>query len=386
MEIKNLKKTADRIKKAIKNKEKIILYGDADLDGISSLIILADSIKNLGGDISSVYFPLREKEGYGITKTALDSLKEFSPALFLTLDCGISNFKETSLAEKMGFEVVIIEHHEVLDRLPEAAIIVDPKQKGDKYPFKGLATAGIVYRLARILLKDKFSDSLKKNFLELVALATIADMMPVESENKEMIEQGLSVLRDTWRPGLRAFFEIDEIKDAETIREISQKIIFALNLVEQRDRYPETYLLLTAGSLKEAKMKAEYLLAKREGRQQQVREIVEEMESRLAKKMKEPIVFEGNSVWLISLLGAAASRICRQHQKPTFLFKKQEKESRGAVRTPSGINAVEMMKKCSKYLLSFGGHAQAAGFVAKSENLEKFKECLIKSYNPNDAN
>ena len=379
-EIKNLKKAADRIRKAVKNKEKIILYGDADLDGITSVIILADSIKNMGGDVASVYFPSRENEGYGITKTALDSLKGFSPALFLTLDCGISNFEEVGQAKKMGFEVVIIDHHEILDKLPEASIIVDPKQKGDKYPFKGLAAAGIVYKLSQVLLKDKFTDSLKKNFLELTALATIADMMPQESDNKEIIEEGLSFLRNTWRPGLRVFFEIEEIKDSGTFREASQKIISALNMVEVKDHFPETYLLLTADSLKDIKVKAENLLSKRGEKQQEIREIAEEVESRLLKKIKEPIVFEGNSTWLLSLLGAAASRICRQHQKPTFLFRKQGEESRGAVRVPAGINAVEMMKKCSKHLLNYGGHPQAAGFRVKNEDLEKFKECLTEDY------
>ena len=377
-EIKNLKKVADRITAAIKNKEKIILYGDADLDGIASVIILADSIKNMGGDVAAVYFPSRENEGYGITKTALSSLKGLSPALFLTLDCGISNFEEVNLARNSGFEVIIIDHHEVLDKLPNASIIVDPKQEGDKYPFKGLATAGIVFRLSRLLLRAQFSESLKKIFLELVALATIADMMPQESENKEMIEEGLSVLKNTWRPGLRAFFETEEIKDSKTFKETCQKIISALNTIEVKDHFPETYLLLTTNSLKEAKLKAENLLFRREEKQWEIREITEEAETRISKKIKEPIIFEGNSTWSLALLGASASRICRQYQKPTFLFKKQEKESRGAVRVPTGINGVEMMKKCSKYLVGYGGHAQAAGFNIKNENLEKFKECLLK--------
>jgi len=379
-EIKNLKKAADRITAAIKNKEKIILYGDADLDGITSVIILKESIKNMGGDVASVYFPSRENEGYGITKTALNSLKELSPALFLTLDCGISNFEEVKQAKKMGFEVIIVDHHEILDRLPDASIVVDPKQKGDKYPFKGLAAAGLAYKLSQALLKNKFTDSLKKNFLELVALATLADMMPQEADNKEMTEEGLSVLRNTWRPGLRAFFETEDIKDSETFREICQKIISALNTIEVKDHFPETYLLLTADSLKEAKEKAENLLSKRDKKRQEIREIAEEAESRISKKIKEPIIFEGNSTWFLALLGAAAARICHIHQKPVFLFRKQEKESRGAVRVPAGVNGVELMKKCSKYLVGYGGHPQAAGFSVKNENLEKFKECLIENY------
>ena len=187
MEIKNLKKVANRIKKAIKLKEKIILYGDADLDGIASVIVLEETIKNLGGKIQAVYFPDREIEGYGINETALNYLKKFSPALFIALDLGIGNFKEIESAKKFGFEVIIIDHHKVLgNKIPKASLVVDPKQKQDKYPFKGLATAGIAFRLSKLLLGDVFSENLKNSFLELVALATIADMMPQENENEKI--------------------------------------------------------------------------------------------------------------------------------------------------------------------------------------------------------
>jgi len=120
MEIKNLKKAANRIQKAIKEKERIILYGDADLDGVTTTILLKEAIKNLGGEIASIYFPDREKDGYGITKNGLHSLKEIAPALLITLDLGITNFEEILLAKKLGFEVIIIDHHEILDKLPQA--------------------------------------------------------------------------------------------------------------------------------------------------------------------------------------------------------------------------------------------------------------------------
>ncbi|MBZ9578376.1 DHH family phosphoesterase, partial [Patescibacteria group bacterium] len=184
MEIKNLKKAAKRILKAIKNKEKIILYGDADLDGTTSVIVLKEAIKTLGGKIETIYFPDREKEGYGISKEALYYLKERAPALLIALDCGISNFKEILLAKKFGFEVIVIDHHEILDKLPDAEIVVDPKQKGDKSPLKYLATVGITYKLSELLFSNKMDDQIKKNFLELVALGTIADVMPRKDENK----------------------------------------------------------------------------------------------------------------------------------------------------------------------------------------------------------
>lgn len=383
IEIKNLKKVADRILKAIQKKEKIILYGDADLDGVASVIILKETLKNLNGKVITIYFPDRENEGYGINETALNYLKKFSPALFISLDCGIGNFKEINLAKKMRFEVVVIDHHEILDKLPPAKIIVDPKQPKDKYPFKGLATAGISFKLSELLLKNKMTESLRRNFLELVALATLADLMPQENENKVMIEEGIESLKNSWRPGLRVFLKINEIKEQTgeiSIRALSQKIISALNAGERKDFLNEAFLLLTTSSEEEADILAKELLEKSYKKQIKIQEITKEVEERVLKKLKESLVFEGDSSWPLVLTGPVASKICQIYKKPTFIFKKGEKESRGAVRTPPGQNGVEMMKKCSYYLVTYGGHPQAAGFTLKNENLEKFKKCLIKNY------
>ncbi len=379
-EIKNLKKTAKRILRAIKSKENIILYGDADLDGVTSVIILKESLINLGCAKPIVYFPDREEEDYGINEKALDFLKTKAPALFLALDCGISNFEEIKIAKSIGFEVIIIDHHEILDRLPDAEIIVDPKQKGDKYPFKRLATVGITYKLSEILLGRKLSDTLKKNFLELVALGTIADMMPEEKDNKTMVKEGLSSIENSWRPGLRAFFEIDKVKEAGGIRPAIQKIISALNITTLKNHLNESYLLLTINSFEKAKVLAEELLVKYSQRQNEIKEITERIKGMISKKTEEPIIFEGDLFCHLALIGSVASKICNHYKKPTFIFRKKEKESRGAVRTPAEVDGVELMKKCKKYLISFGGHPQAAGFRIKNENLVKFHQCLLKQF------
>ena len=395
-EIKNLKKAANRIKKAIRNNERIILYGDADLDGVASVIILKETLKNLDSGEIAIYFPDREIEGYGITKDGLNSLTKFAPALLIAFDLGIGNFREVKLARKLGLEVVIIDHHEVLDKLPEAEIIVDPKQKGDRYPFKGLATAGIVFKLSEILLAERMTENLRKSFLELAALATIADMMPQDNDNKIFIEAGLSSLENSWRPGLKVFSRIvdetaavspprrcarvNETKNYRNNKELSQKIISALNVTDfQKNHLNETYLLLTLSSFEEAEILAKNLIEKSYQRQEKIREITREAEERVLKKISDTIVFEGDELWPLTLSGAVASRICRLYKKPTFIFNKQNSESVGAVRTPSEINSVALMKKCKKYLINYGGHPQASGFRIKNENLEKFKNCLIKN-------
>lgn len=376
--IKNLQKAASRVLKAVKNKEKFIIYGDADLDGVASVIILKESIRNLGGDIAAVYFPDRETEGYGITEKGLEYLKEFSPALFITLDLGIGNFEEVKLAKKLGFEVIIIDHHQILRKIPEASIVVDPKQKDDLYPFKGLATAGIVFKFSEVLLENRLTKELRKSFLELVALATIADLMPRLEENVLLIEEGLESLKNTWRPGLKAFSLVDPSIDYKSFQEFTQKIISSLNASERKDHLNDTYLLLTEQDEERAKILVKDLLEKSQEKHLRIKEITEEIEARILKKTKEELIFEGDGAWPLVLLGPVASRICQKYQKPTFLFRIDKEESQGAVRVPSRFDSVKLMQKCSKLLKTYGGHALASGFRAKNENLEKFKNCLIK--------
>lgn len=375
-QVKNLKKAAERIKRAINKKERIIIYGDADMDGVSSVIILKEAIKNLGGEVSDVYFPDRETEGYGINEGALNYLKKYVPALFISLDLGISNLKEIELAKKMGFEVMVVDHHEVLRKLPKADIIVNPKQKGDKYPFKGFAAAGVTFKLAEVLLEDKSTAFLRNNFLELAALATIADMMPQEKDNLAILADGLSSLKNSFRPGLAVFKKINTAGD-EGVRQLAQKIISACHAGGTENHLNEAYLLLTSGSEQEAEILARNLMEKAYSRQMLIREITAQVERIVSGKMRDPVIFEGDKDWPILMAAPAASKICNTYKKPVFLYSQRETDSQGAVRTPLGIDGVRPMIECSKFLETYGGHPQAAGFRVKNENLEGFKKCLI---------
>jgi len=382
MKIKNLEKTAKRILKAIKEKERIILYGDSDLDGVGSVIILGETIKNLGGKVSVIHFPDREKEGYGITRKSLSYLKTFSPALLIAVDCGIGNFEEIKEARKIGFSVIVIDHHKVLGRLPDADIIVDPKQKSDNYPFKELATVGLVFKLSEIMF-DNMPAPVRESFLELVALATIADMMPRESDNRMFIDEGLFYIENSWRPGIRALMSLDFLRDYSLNEKVS-KIISMLNVRDVENGMPTSFSILTGSSAEELKRMIKKLKKKNEWRKIRVAEITEEIRQRDLRKGEE-IVFEGEPDWEYPLISSAASIICREAKKPTFIYKKLEKESQGTVRVFSKIDSVDLMEKCKKYVLTYGGHPKASGFRIKNENLDAFKICLIKSLGELDS-
>ena len=374
MKIKNIQLAAERIKKAVLNKERIILYGDSDLDGISSVVILEEAIKNLGGEICAVFFPDRENDGYGINANALKILSDKAPALFVTLDLGIGNVEEVKIAKKLGFEVIIVDHHETLNGVPDVPLIVDPKQKDDDYPFKGLANVGITFKLCEEILGPDISKNLRNSFLELAALGTIADMVPQIDENRKIIEEGVRSLKNTFRPALRAFLSI--LGEGYVFEGAMQKIISALNAAESKNYQNASYFLLTCFSEEKCKEMAQDLIDKTNYKQQKIKEIVQEVERRISKKPDKPVIFEGDIAWRLTLAGSVASIMSSKYQKPAFIFKKGDKESCGSVRNPKDTNSVDAMKTCSDFLITYGGHANASGFRINNEYLEKFENHL----------
>ena len=379
-QIKNLKEAAERIKEAILEKEAIIVYADSDCDGITSTVILQETIKNLGGNISAVFFPNREDDGYGINARALHFLKNKAPALFITLDLGISNIKEVEALNSCGFNVIIIDHHQVLNGIPAAQIVVDPQQQDDLSEYKYLANVGLTFKLAEEILGKGFSQNLRNSFLELTAIATISDMVPQVGDNKMFIEEGLRSLKNTFRPGLRAFLDI--LGEGEVLSGGFYKVISALNAAESADFKNEAYDLLVSSSQSQSMELAQELIAKTNYKQIKIKEITEEIERRIAKNPDQAIIFEGDPAWKLTLAGPVASIIAQKYEKPTFIFKRMDAESCGSVRSlKENQNSVDAMKFCADILITYGGHPKAAGFRIKNENLEEFKRRLIDYFN-----
>jgi single-stranded-DNA-specific exonuclease len=392
-QIKNLKAAADRIRQAVKNKERIIIYGDADLDGVSASIMAGEIVKNAGGNVAAYYFPNRENEGYGITPTALAKLAPLAPALLVAVDLGIGNFKEVRLARAAGFSTLIIDHHEILDGVPEADIIVDPKQPEDEYPFKFFSAAGLVFKLAEEFFGAAFCGSLRQSFAELAALATIADMMPREAGNVDIIDEGLMTVTKSFRPGLRAFFETDAFfeNDSRNFNNRLNKIIAVLNVRDMRGGAPAAFELLTTDSLERSEELIKEFLEINKLRRQKIDGVVEEIKNRISARKASSagprsgngysLIFEGSADWDLNLLGTVASILNIDYKTPVFIYKKLDGESQGTVRSTNEIDSVALMKNCKDLLITFGGHPKASGFRVKNENLEKFKACLIEKLN-----
>lgn len=375
-EMKSQKKFIARILKAVKNKEKIILFGDADPDGVASVIILQEALEILENPVSVVYFPNWEKESYGLNKKALQYLKKQAPALLILLDCGITNIDEIKLAKQMGFTVIVIDHHEVVKELPQAHIIINPKQKGGKALFKELCTAGIVYKLVKALLFEAGKTFQPEKFLELAMLAVIYDQTPLTGENKKILDQGLLCFGYTERIGLKALIEATKCDPFLEI-EIRQKIVPALGVAGFIKHKSEAYLLLNEPNTKTAAKIAKNLLEKRIIKKQNIRIAFEQAEAQINFSL--PLIFQGSKDWPLMVIATIASRLCQEYQKPVFIYSQGQKESRGTVRVPQQYDSMAIITNCSDLVETYGGHALASGFRIKNKNLDKFEKCLIEN-------
>ncbi len=367
--MKNLKKAAERIKKAIERKENIVLYGDSDLDGVTSAILLKETIEKYGLS-PSVYLSDREKRGYGLSKEAVLSIKKESPALLVSLDCGITNFEGAREAKKQGFEVIIVDHHKTLSLLPEASIILDPMQEGDDYPFKRVANAVIVFKLVKEILGDDFRET-KDRFLMLTSLAIIADMVPQKEDNKEILDEGVPLLLSS----KEAPFSFMREHIGENFVE---KAVSLMNITKSRGSVNDCFLLLNTKEKKEIERILGILEKDYRLRQKEIDSAAEEILQRVSEE--DVVIFEEGD-FLSHSAGSIASRIIRKHKKPIFLCANEGEFNSGSARVPSGYDAVEAMDHCKDYLETYGGHPVAAGFKVRKENIEKFKKCLINYFN-----
>lgn len=372
--IKNLKQAGEKIYSAARSGQSIILYGDADTDGAVSVYLLEHALRRINSRLElKVYIPSREREGYGLNHQALDYLEQEveEPDLLVMVDCGISNVEEVKRAQQMGMEVVIIDHHEVPEEVPPASVIVDPKQE-EEPDFRDYATAGLIYELTEILLENTDQEP---QYVELAAIATLADRMPLEQNNKEIVEQGVRALNTTLHVGLRALLATVGFETPASKQQIREELLPLLNASRVENHLSQTYKLLKTQDIEQAQSIVGKLMNNHKQSKKKLGEMFNEIESRVSPD--DQIIFEGDPSWRSNLAGAIATRVRREFNKPTFIFKKGEQQSRGGVRVPEGEDAVAAMDSCQELLEQYGGHAPAAGFTIANENLEDFKQCLI---------
>jgi len=383
--LKGMKETIDRIGQALENKEKVVVYGDYDVDGITATVVLHETLNELGLDCG-YYIPKRD-EGYGLNAGALDEIKKRGVELVVTVDCGISSVDEVEYATKIGMDIVITDHHSIREEkgkqvLPKA-VVINPRQVSCKYPYKELAGVGIAYKLSQALYK-KFADILmsgqEKWLLDLVALGTVCDVVPLIGENRTLVHFGTKVIQKTKRIGIQFLTEVSGLALSEIS---SYKMGFQLgprlNAAGRMETAEKSIRLLLTKDKNEARMLALDLNKFNQERQELTQRILKEAISEIEKKSeKAKIYLLKNKNWPSGVVGIIASKLTEKYFKPVILFEDRGDECQGSARSPKCFSIIEALEEASEHIVRYGGHARAAGLTVKKEHFILLENKLLE--------
>lgn len=371
----DMQKAVDRINEAIENEEKILVYGDYDADGITSTVLLVETLISMGANVSS-YIPNRFEEGYGPNKEAFTKIIDSGITLIITVDNGIAGVEEVDLANELGCDVIVTDHHKIQDTIPNAYAIIHPEHPEGNYPFKKLAGVGVAFKLAHALL-EIFPDFL----LDLVAIGTIADMVSITDENRIFVKQGLELINEDPRIGLKILLELSGIDTKIDEQTVGFYIAPKLNSIGRMDSAKLGLTFLMAEEPVTARALAEQIEQYNIQRKQITEDIVKDVISKIEnseKKQKNVIMVSGE--YHEGVLGIVASNIVEKYQKPVFIMNEKEGVLKGSARSIFDFNIYAAMNKISDLFLAFGGHTLAAGFSFEKSNFKKIEEFLDNEF------
>lgn len=382
--MKGMDRAIERSKEAIKRKERIMIFGDYDVDGISGTAILVHAFKLMGGRVS-YRLPHRVENGYGLSNEFIEEFADLGVKVLITVDCGISCKEQIDLAAQKGIDVIITDHHTIPQAIPDKAYaILHPRQPGCGYPFKGLTGAGVAYKLACALITDQCKAEQRENYiyalLDLASLGTVADLGPLVDENRIIVKYGLQALRNTRWHGLEYLKELAGIEEGSKIdiNTIGFCIGPRINAAGRIDSpYYALQLLLYEEPNEKAKLIATHLENLNRKRQKMVADALEELENRVKDDQdSNSIIMAWDPGWHVGILGLLAAKCVEKHNAPTVIMQDLGNELVGSSRGPEWFDLVEALTEHKKLLKTFGGHTQAAGFTVAKENLEEFSRSM----------
>ena len=370
----DMKQAVDRIIKAIENNEKTIIYGDYDVDGITSITVLTRFLKERGLDVSS-YIPNRLDEGYGLNKDAIKNIADEGYKLIITVDCGISGTEEVDYAYSLGMEVIVTDHHEPLEELPKALAVIDCKRKDSKYPFNSLAGVGVAFKLAQAIgIRLNLEEKEYLKFLDIVCIGTISDIVPLIDENRVIAKLGLKLVEQTRSPGVKALLNAAAYKEVNS-NTVSFGIAPRINACGRMGHERDALDLFLTENIVEANRITEKLNEYNKKRQEIEKRMFEEAVQKIETeniKEKNAIVLGGED-WHHGVIGIVASKITELYYKPSILICFEGDEGKGSGRSISGFDLHAALCSSSNYLEKYGGHEMAVGLSLKKEMFEEFK-------------
>ncbi len=375
----DMEKAVKRIEKAIKNKEKVMIYGDYDVDGITSVTVLKSFLKERGLQVDE-YIPNRLDEGYGLNKPAVEKIAMQKYDLMITVDCGISAIEEVKYANSLGLEVIITDHHEPGEILPEAIAVVDTKRKDNIYPFRNLAGVGVVFKLIQAISQSlNLEEKEYLKYLDIVSVGTISDIVPLVDENRVIVKLGLKLVEQTRNLGLKKILEISGYKKVDSTT-ISFGIAPRINACGRMGHQEEALELFLSNDEEKVNKLAENLNEYNKQRQEKEKQIYNEALEKIQKDSLDKnniMVIDGEN-WHHGVIGIVASKITEIYFKPSILLCFDKKEGKGSGRSIPGFDLHEALTRCNNYLEKFGGHSMAIGLSIAKDNLEPLRNELNK--------
>jgi len=372
----SMEEATTRLIEALTTNQLICIYGDYDVDGTCATSVLYLFLKELDANIE-YYIPKRLEEGYGLSKAAVDQVKEKGTSLLITVDCGITAIEETEYANQLGMDVIICDHHQPKDKLPNALAVLDPLKPNCNYPFKYLSGAGVAFKLAQGACERIGKRDLPLQYIDLVALAGAADIVPLVDENRLLVAEGLNMINNNPRPAMEALIELSHLQPGQLN---SGQVVFTIapriNAVGRMgDAERAVELLITddkSEALKLARILETENLERRKIDVDTFNAATEMVENTLDKKNDLSIVLHYED-WHPGVIGIVASRLVEKYYRPTVLLTTIDGVAKGSARSIANFNIYEALEKCEDVLLHFGGHRAAAGVAVEVDKIEEFK-------------
>jgi single-stranded-DNA-specific exonuclease len=374
----DISQAISRVYKAVLAREKIAIYGDFDVDGVTATVMLIEGLSRLGAKVV-LYIPDRISEGHGVKIAALEKLRAQGVSLVITVDCGVTDITEVKQAQEMGMDIIITDHHMPLKNLPEAVAVVDPKRNDSAFPNRDLAGAGVAFKFLQALFHKDNREEWLASLLDLVALATVADLVSLPGENRYLVKEGLRELNNTSRVGIRELVKLAGLKMGELdTSDISWVLAPRLNAASRIDSASTSYRLLTTQSSEEAHFLALELEERNAERQRLTNEVLRQAKEKLAEKLHLPVLIAGDESYSIGVIGLVASKLVDEFYKPAVIINIGPEFCQGSCRSIPDFDIVAALAECQELLTAFGGHPMAAGFTVPHGNLAQLEQRLVK--------
>ncbi|HJW49300.1 MAG TPA: single-stranded-DNA-specific exonuclease RecJ, partial [Candidatus Limnocylindria bacterium] len=372
----DLDRAVERLRRALAARERIVVYGDYDVDGIAGSAILVRAFRQLGVVVQA-YIPNRYEEGYGLNEQALRQLAADGARVIVSVDCGVTAVREAALARSLGVDLIITDHHHPPAELPDGFAVVNPRRPGDLSLDKELAGAGVALVLARRLLGELGFALRRDELIQLVALATVADVVPLRAANRALVKAGLEALNRAPITGVRAMVERAGLKlGSVTAANIGYVLGPRLNAAGRISDAEEALRLLLTEDADEAKILAEHLELKNTERQELTRQVVKGARERAAERPEAWATVVADPAWPAGIVGLGASRLVEDYSRPAVVIAIDGEEGKGSCRSISAVHIAEALDECDDLLIKHGGHAMAAGFSIARERIAQFTDRL----------